>query len=147
MYSSMLGGVPNSKLFVNVSEQASLAYYAFARLERFKGLMFVGAGIDVDKQEQTLDIIMEQVNAISGGNITQQEYQGAVNSLVTSILGTADQPSHLIDYYLGNSIIESGITLEEFVENIKNVSIDQVVEVSKKVIMDTVYFLTNKRKG
>ena len=38
--------------------------------------MFVGAGIDVDKQEQTLDIIMEQVNAISGGNITQQEYQG-----------------------------------------------------------------------
>ena len=66
---------------------------------------------------------------------------------MTSILGTADQPSHLIDYYLGNSIIESGITLEEFVENIKNVSIDQVVEVSKKVIMDTVYFLTNKRKG
>ncbi|MGI6188907.1 MAG: insulinase family protein [Clostridiales bacterium] len=147
VYSSILGGGPHSKLFINVREKASLAYYAFARLERFKGLMFVGAGIDVDKQEQTLDIIMEQVNAISGGNITQQEYQGAVNSLVTSILGTADQPSHLIDYYLGNSIIESGITLEEFVENIKNVSIDQVVEVSKKVIMDTVYFLTNKRKG
>ncbi|NLO81740.1 MAG: insulinase family protein [Clostridiales bacterium] len=147
VYSSILGGGPHSKLFINVREKASLAYYAFARLEKFKGLMFVSAGIDVDKRQQTLDIIMEQIDAIAKGEISQHEYEGALNSLVTSITGTADQPSQLIDYYLGNSILESNITLEEFVENIKNVSIDQVVEVSRMVIMDTVYFLTNKRKG
>ena len=147
VYSSILGGGPHSKLFINVREKASLAYYAFARLEKFKGLMFVSAGIDVDKRQQTLDIIMEQIDAIAKGEISQHEYEGALNSLVTSITGTADQPSQLIDYYLGYCILESYITLEEFVENIKNVSIDQVVEVSRMVIMDTVYFLTNKRKG
>ena len=70
VYSSILGGGPHSKLFINVREKASLAYYAFARLEKFKGLMFVSAGIDVDKDEQTLDIIMEQLNAMTKGDIT-----------------------------------------------------------------------------
>jgi len=147
VYSSILGGGPHSKLFINVREKASLAYYAFARLEKFKGLMFVSAGIDVDKDEQTLDIIMEQLNAMTKGDITQQEYEGAVNSLINSLKGIADQPSHLIDYYLDNSITESNITLEDYIERIENVNIDQIVEVSNNVVMDTVYFLTNKKKG
>jgi predicted Zn-dependent peptidase len=147
VYSSILGGGPHSKLFINVREKASLAYYAFARLDKFKGLMFVGAGIDVDKYQQTVDIIMEQLSAISNGQITRQEYEGAVNALVTSLRGSADQPSQLIDYYLGNSVIDSHVTLEELIQNIKNVSVDQVVEVSNKVKLDTIYFLRNRKKG
>ena len=81
------------------------------------------------------------------GDITQQEYEGAVNSLINSLKGIADQPSHLIDYYLDNSITESNITLEDYIERIENVNIDQIVEVSNNVVMDTVYFLTNKKKG
>ena len=35
-YNSVLGGFPHSKLFQNVREKASLAYYAFSRLESIK---------------------------------------------------------------------------------------------------------------
>jgi len=147
VYSSILGGGPHSKLFINVREKASLAYYAFARLEKFKGLMFVGAGIDVDKYQQTVDIIMEQLNAMARGQITQQEFEGAINALVTSLKGSMDQPSQLIDYYLGNSVMDSDVTLEELIEKIKGVTMDQVVEVSNKVKLDTIYFLRNRKRG
>jgi predicted Zn-dependent peptidase len=147
VYSSILGGGPHSKLFINVREKASLAYYAFSRLEKFKGLMFVGAGIEVDKYQDTLDIIMKQLDAISRGDITQQEYQGAINALVTFLEGVSDQPGQLIDYYLGNSIINSSHTLDEVIQNIQKVDIDQVVEVSNKVKLDTIYFLRNRKKG
>jgi predicted Zn-dependent peptidase len=147
VYSSILGGGPHSKLFINVREKASLAYYAFARLEKFKGLMFVGAGIDVDKYQQTVDIIMEQLDAMARGQITQQEFEGAINALVTSLKGSMDQPSQLIDYYLGNSVMDSDVTLEELIEKIKGVTMDQVVEVSNKVKLDTIYFLRNRKRG
>ncbi|MBM7581772.1 putative Zn-dependent peptidase [Caldicoprobacter guelmensis] len=147
VYSSILGGGPHSKLFINVREKASLAYYAFARLEKFKGLMFIGAGIDFDKYEQTVNIIMEQLDAVAKGHITQQEFEGAINALVTSLKGSMDQPSQLIDYYLGNSVMDSDITVEELIERIKGVTVDQVVEVSDRIKLDTIYFLRNRKRG
>ncbi|MFS8501831.1 MAG: pitrilysin family protein [Caldicoprobacter sp.] len=147
VYSSVLGGGPHSKLFINVREKASLAYYAFARLEKFKGLMFIGAGIDFDKYDQTINIIMEQLDAVAKGQIAQQEFEGAINALVTSLKGSMDQPSQLIDYYLGNSVIDSDITVEELIERIKAVTVDQVVEVAHNVKLDTIYFLRNRKRG
>ena len=38
VYNGILGGGIHSKLFQNVREKASLAYYAFSRLDKFKGL-------------------------------------------------------------------------------------------------------------
>lgn len=147
VYSSVLGGGPHSKLFINVREKASLAYYAFARLEKFKGLMFVGAGINFDKYDQTVNIIMEQLDAMAKGQITQQEFEGAINALVTSLKGSMDQPFQLIDYYLGNSIMDSDIAVEELIERIKAVTLDQVVEVAHRVKLDTIYFLKNGKRG
>jgi len=46
VYNSILGGGLHSKLFQNVREKAGLAYYAFSRLEKFKGLMVVSCGIE-----------------------------------------------------------------------------------------------------
>jgi len=47
VYNSILGGGLHSKLFQNVREKAGLAYYAFSRLEKFKGLMVVSCGIEI----------------------------------------------------------------------------------------------------
>ena len=70
LYAGILGGGPHSKLFINVREKSSLAYYAFARLEKYKGLMLIGSGIDQMNYKQTLDIIMEQVEDIKRGRIS-----------------------------------------------------------------------------
>ena len=46
VYNGILGGDVHSKLFRNVREKASLAYFAQSILEKYKGLMLIMSGIE-----------------------------------------------------------------------------------------------------
>ena len=45
----LYGGFPSSKLFMNVREKHSLAYYAASRIESHKGLLIVFCGIEAER--------------------------------------------------------------------------------------------------
>jgi len=147
VYSSILGGGPHSKLFINVREKASLAYYAFSRLEKHKGLMLIGAGIDREKYDMATDIILQQLSDMENGNISEQELTASKKSLITSIRGIKDQQAQLVDYYLGNVVGNSRITLDELIDEINNVTMEQVKDVSRRIKLDTVYLLSPKKGG
>ncbi len=54
LYSNILGGGASSKLFKNVREKASLCYYIFSRVEKYKGILLISSGIEAkDKQKST----------------------------------------------------------------------------------------------
>lgn len=144
VYASILGGGPHSKLFINVRERSSLAYYAFARLEKYKGLMLIGSGIDQKHYQKALDIIMEQVKDMEKANISDQEFTAAINAITTSLKGAKDEPEQLVSYYLGNAVTGANFTLDDFIEKIQQVKLEDVVEVSKRVKVDTVYLLSPK---
>lgn len=55
------GGFSHSKLFINVREKESLAYYAASRLESHKGLLLVMSGIDNQNYDKAVKIIKEQM--------------------------------------------------------------------------------------
>ncbi|HZJ83586.1 MAG TPA: pitrilysin family protein [Clostridia bacterium] len=144
LYASILGGGPHSKLFINVREKSSLAYYAFARLEKFKGLILLGSGIDHKDYNQALEIIMKQIDDIEDGKISDAEFSAATNAITTSLRGAKDQPGQLIDYYLGNIVTGSKYSLDDFIKEIEKVKPEDVVEVSKRVKADTIYLLSPK---
>jgi predicted Zn-dependent peptidase len=64
MFSGILGGGPHSKLFQNVREKASLAYYAYSRLEKFKGIVMIGSGIEIENYDKAYEIIIDQIEDI-----------------------------------------------------------------------------------
>ncbi|NMA94796.1 MAG: insulinase family protein [Clostridiales bacterium] len=141
--SSVFGGGPHSKLFINVREKASLAYYAFSQVESFKGLMFVGAGIDFDNYNMALDIIKEQFEDLKDGKITEKEIDASKKIITGSMKGIKDQPGRIINYYLGNVIAGRDITIDETIDKINNVTMDEVKSVAEKIQLDTIYFLKN----
>ena len=47
-----------------------------------------------------------------------------------------------MDYYLGNAVTEARYTLEDFISEIQKVKPEDVVDVSRKVKVDTVYLLS-----
>src|SRR5690606_37284817 len=73
VYNGILGGFPHSKLFVNVREKASLAYYASSRYDGWKGYAMIQSGIDVRNRDKALSIIEEQLAELAGGRITDAE--------------------------------------------------------------------------
>lgn len=144
VYSGILGGGPFSKLFMNVREKASLAYYAYARLERFKGLMIIGSGIEVENYKKALDIINLQLREIEQGQISDFEFDSTIKALKTSMYAVKDNPTQLSDYYLSQKIAGTNVDIDEFISRVEKVNKDDVIGVSKKIKLDTVYFMTNK---
>ncbi|MDI3310599.1 MAG: pitrilysin family protein [Thermoanaerobacterium sp.] len=142
--SGVLGGGPFSKLFMNVRERESLAYYAQTRLERFKGLMLIMSGIEIANYKKALEIIQKQVEEIKSGNISDYEFDSAVKALITSFNSIKDSGTQLADFYLSQKLSHTNYSIDDFISKIKQVTKDDIVEVSKKLQLDTVYFMTKK---
>ncbi len=144
VYNSILGGGLHSKLFQNVREKAGLAYYVFSRLEKFKGLMVISSGIETGNKQKAIDIINKQIEDIKEGSISDYEYQSAIKSIETGIESLKDSQLQVVDFYLSQYIVGTNDTPDGLIEKVKKVTVDDVISVSNKIKMDTVYFLTCK---
>jgi len=144
-FNGILGGFPHSKLFQNVREKSSLAYFVFSRLERHKGIMMAVAGIDYSRYQEALEIMKEQVEEIARGNITSTEMENTRRGLMHQLRVKEDSPSQLISFYLDAHVGGRNHSFEEVMEKILQVSREEVAEVAQKVKLDTVYLLRGKK--
>ena len=103
VYASILGG-PHSKLFNNVRERASLAYYTFARLEKMKGLMVIGAGIEISNFRKTIDIIEEQLRQMKKGIISESELTAAKMALTNDLHSMKDSQMQITDFLINRIV-------------------------------------------
>ena len=144
----ILGGFSHSKLFLNVRERASLAYYVGSSIEGSKGLLTISAGISGAKQEQAVQIIKEQVQEMQAGRISSKELDQTKRGLISSINGMNDNPSGLIDRNIIGIVHNELRTIDEVVQAISEVNLDSVVKAMEKVQLDTVYILrSNPQEG
>ncbi len=143
-YNGILGGFPHSKLFQNVREKASLAYYSFSRLEKHKGIQLIGSGIEVKNYQQALEIILEQVELIRKGKITREEMENTRRALISMYKVVGDSPYNLVNFYMDGLIGEREEGIDYFIRKIEDVREDNVVEIAHRVHLDTVYFLRSQ---
>ncbi len=143
VFNGVLGGGMHSKLFQNVREKAGLAYYVYAGLEKFKGLMVIASGIDINNKDTAQEIILKQLDEIRSGNITEYEYEATLKSIKTGIMSLKDSQLYVVDFYLSQLINGTHDTMETLVEKINRVTVDDIIKVADKVQLDTIYFLTS----
>lgn len=144
VYSGILGSGTHSKLFQNVREKAGLAYYIFSGLEKFKGLMVIGSGIDIKEKEHAQNLIMEQLEAIKEGRISDYEFEATIKSLETGIFSLKDSQLQVVDFNLSQLIAQTHETLEGILAKIRRVTKQDVIDITSKIQLDTVYFLTSQ---
>ncbi len=141
VYNGILGGDLHSKLFQNVREKASLAYYASSRLERHKGLLFINSGIESANRDQAERIILEQLEDMKKGNITDAEYDATMRSLDTAFKATQDSQTGIVDFHFGQHLLGTGESFDSLSAKVAKVTMEDVVRVAQGVVLDTVYFL------
>ncbi|HEY8343442.1 MAG TPA: pitrilysin family protein [Calditerricola sp.] len=144
VYNGVLGGFPHSKLFVNVREKASLAYYAASRIDSHKGILMIFSGIAIENFEKALAIIEEQLALLRRGEITDDELQRTKASLANQYRELLDNPRQLIDFAYHSVLAERPITVDGLIEGIMGVTKDDVVRIAEGVVVDTVYFLRDR---
>lgn len=144
MFNGIFGGFSHSKLFINVREKASLAYYAASRLESHKGLLMVMSGIDVNNYDQALNIINEQMAAMKKGDFTDEEIVQTKAVVKNQMLETIDVARGVVEVFYHNVISQESITLTDWMEKVNAVTREDIIRVAQKINQDTVYFLTGK---
>lgn len=144
IYNGILGAFPHSKLFQNVREKASLAYYATSRLETTKGLLIISSGIEFDNFPKTKEIILDQINHIKKGDITNNEFEWTKRSLINRFQSSADSLQGLSGHYLLGLLNESVETIDISIEKLSRVTIEDVIKIGSHIKLDTIYFLNRK---
>lgn len=147
IFNGLFGGFPNAKLFKNVREKHSLAYYASSRIESHKGLLIIFSGIESTNYQQARDIIELQMKAMKEGDFTKSEMEETKELIISEIQETLDHPQGIIELLYQQVIAQKEISPAQFIENIQKVTKEEIVKVAKKIDLDTVYLLTNKEGG
>ncbi|MEH7439718.1 pitrilysin family protein [Neobacillus drentensis] len=147
VFNGIFGGFSHSKLFINVREKASLAYYAASRLESHKGLMMVMSGIDLKNYDQAIGIINEQMEAMKKGDFTDQELEQTKAVIRNQILETIDTSRGLTEILYHNVVAHTDIALNTWLTEMEKTTKAEIVAVANKIDLDTIYFLTGTEAG
>lgn len=146
MFNGLLGGTTQSKLFMNVRERASLAYAAASQYDANKGVILAFCGIAPDHYERASQLMQDQVEALRRGEITDDEWEGTLRSLITRLRSTLDSPAGLILRHLQGAVEGVEQTIDEAIAGLESLSREQVAEVGKRLQLDTIFLLRGKTR-
>lgn len=138
---TVLGAGMTSKLFMNVREKLSLCYSVGSGYYGTKGIVTVSAGIDFDKELETREEILRQVEACKAGDISAAELTAAKEAVLSSLRATHDSPGAIEGYYATAALSGMKMTPAEYMAAVEAVTHDQVVAAANTLQLHTTYFL------
>jgi predicted Zn-dependent peptidase len=141
---AIFGRFPSSKLFVNLREKESLAYFALSQIESNKGLLTTMTGIDFDNYERAIEIMRKQEYAMKEGDFTEAEVEQGKAMLINLFLEAYDTPLGIMDISI--QAVDSGLSnkINNQIKRIRMVSKSDVIRAANKWELDTIYFLNRK---
>ena len=143
LYNSILGGSANSKLFQNVREKAHLAYVASSSYSRYKSNIFIKCGIEIENYEKAVEIIRKQLEDMANGDFSESDIQNSKKGIIAGIKTIDDEQDTQITFYFGQELSNNPIEAQEYIKKIQNVNKENIINIAKKVKINTIYFLRN----
>ncbi len=146
MYNGVLGAYPHSKLFINVREKASLAYYAASRLDGHKGIMTIQSGIEIDRYDRAVEIIRKQLEEMAEGRISDLEMEQTQAMISNQLREIHDSAFEMIAFDFNSVLSGQERSVPGLLEAIAQVDREAIRRTAGRIELDTIYFLRD-RKG
>lgn len=143
----LFGGSPHSKLFTVVREKMSLCYYCSAMMFRQKGVMLVQSGIESYNEEKAKTAILEQLEDIRKGNFTDDDIASSVKSLEDGFRSVSDSAESVAGWFTSQVCSNKYLYPEDFIEQFKKVTREDIIKAAKAVTLDTVFMLEGTGEG
>ena len=144
VYNSILGGTPASKLFQNVREKESLAYFAKSQYIKYINAIYIYSGINLNNTEKATLVIKQQLEDIKNGNITEEEIDTAKKNIILTYKSLSDNKVLYNRTILSNSIYYDNFDIDAFINDIENVTVEDVKNIAKDIEINTIYLLGGK---
>lgn len=140
VYNELLGGSSNSILFDTVREKNSYAYYVNALVKPYDNILMIYSGVEKGNDKAVVKLIEKSLSEISKGKFDVDKLESSKKTLISAIEGSLDNPISIINNYYAKVLVDS-LDVDEKIEKIKKVSIDDIIRVSKKVSVHTLFLL------
>ncbi len=144
IFNGVFGGYAHSKLFMNVRERESLAYYASSSYASYYGLLFVVSGIEPANEKKATDVIAEQLEAIKNGEISDLELNQTKAMLTNQLKEALDLARGQIDIYDQYKDLDEQFSVDLWKERWDKVTKEDVQKMASQVNLEAIYFLCGK---
>lgn len=143
---ALLGGTPQSKLFLNVREKLSLCYYCSSRYNANKGIILIESAVEPQNLEKAKEEILEQIKDIRLGNFSDTQLEETKLYLKQNTKKIQDDIELMGTWYLLQTFDETKKDLSEAIKEIENVSREDVINAALKISLDTIYILSGSKE-
>ncbi|MFD1862497.1 EF-P 5-aminopentanol modification-associated protein YfmF [Planococcus chinensis] len=144
LMNGVLGGYAHSKLFVNIREKESMAYYVSSSYSSQFGLLFVLAGIDAKLEEKAVKLVLEQLEEVKKGNISDVELGQTKALLANQLREALDSARGQIDIYDQYMELTEAFEPDYLISKWKAVTKEDIADAAKALSLEMTYFLSGK---
>jgi len=132
----ILGGMMSSRMFIEVREKLGLCYYIRTSVEDNPdtGFLVTQVGVDNKNVKKAILTILKEYKRISNKKVSAEELKKAKDNIKGKMALQLESSDALASYYGGQELMENKILIpREFFKKIDNVSVDDVLRVSKDI--------------
>ncbi len=148
LFSLMFGGLPSSKLFMNVREKLSLCYYCSANNISEKGVMLIDSGVESSNLNKAKDEILIQLDEMANGSFSDEELENAKTAVCSSLRSYNDTASGLATWWLTQlCVLNRDFSPEDAIKKFKSITREDIIEAAKSYKLDTIYIMSGNDKG
>ncbi len=140
IYNLILGGSSlESKLYKRLRADNSLCYNVNSYYQKYDGLIYIATSVDVKEKDKALSLIKTSLKDMVN-NVRENELASAKKFIQTSLIMTMDSLNKIVD----NKFFEDVSDLDDWetrLKMFKNVTLDDVNNLAKKISLGLVYTL------
>lgn len=140
IYSNILGGSSDSKLFTNVREKNSLCYYVYSSVKSISDIMIIASGIDEKNFDKTVNLIKKELESMEKGAFSSDDVEKAITIYLNSYEAILDSQTQILSNLALNEYLNFDL-IEDRIKNIKKVSKEDIINFASKIHLDTIYLL------
>lgn len=144
IYSFILGGSPNSKLFTNLREKNSLCYAVGCTYQPVFNLLIIKAGIDASNMKKSITLIKQEMKNMEKGLISDEEINAGIITYKNTFKEIEDNQFSIINAYTSCEYLDYD-PIEKRTKEIDKVDKESIMKVAKKINMDTIFLLEGEQ--
>ncbi len=132
----VLGGTPNSRLFLNLRESKEYAYQAFSQIEYYKNfsVFFINAKVRPEVVEASIQEILNEIRSITNKKVSTFEIEQAKSYIIGNFPLQIESLAELTSRVAENKALNLGDGhWKRYYENIMLVTSDKVFELSRRI--------------
>lgn len=143
--SVLYGGLPTSRLFMNVREKESLCYYCSSEYDLFSGTLSINSGVEHDKTERAAEVILRELTRMQQQDVTQDELRAAKLYMRRSFSAIKNRLNLLMNWTHIEWLKGTRRTLDEMVDLVDSVTAAEVRTAIAAFTPAVEYVITEKK--